>query len=132
MSRAPRLCLPFFALVLIALGAVTAPARAQAPARLKITSINIRHVGPRTISDELVFANIRVQPGDPFSELNIKRDIQNLYATRYFYNIRVTEERQADGVALTYFVQANPTLSDIRFEGNKVYSQARLEKKITS
>lgn len=97
-----------------------------------IRSIDVRHVGPRAVSDQLVLSNIRVKEGDRYSKLNIDDDVRNLYATGYFYNIRVTEDRAADGVKLTYFVQGRPVLADIRFEGHDRFSLRRLQKKVTS
>lgn len=99
---------------------------------VKVASIEIKPVGPATVSDELIRANIRVKVGDPYIRLNVDDDIKNLYATGLFYNIRVAEENTADGVALTYLVQAKPRLTDIRFQGNHKYDDAKLKKKITS
>ncbi|MCC6231652.1 MAG: hypothetical protein IT580_03365, partial [Verrucomicrobiales bacterium] len=97
-----------------------------------IKAIEVRHIGPRSVSDDLVKANIRVKQGDPYSKLNIDDDVRNLYGTGYFFNIRVTESRESDGVKLTYFVQARPVLSDIRIEGNDRFSTRKVTRKVTS
>lgn len=91
-------------------------------------------MGPRAVSDDLVRANIRVKAGDPYSKLNIDDDVRNLYATGYFFNIRVTQAitPEGDGVALVYFVQARPTLSDIRYDGNDRFSTRKVSKKVLS
>lgn len=117
--------------LLLLAGGFALPAAAQ-PAEPVIKGIEVRHIGPRAVSDQLVLANIRVKEGDRYSKLNIDDDVRNLYATGYFYNIRVTEERGSDGVKLTYFVQGRPVLADIRFEGNERFSLRRLQKKVTS
>jgi outer membrane protein insertion porin family len=95
-----------------------------------IHKIVIRHVGPPAVSDELVRASIRIKEGDPYNKLNVDRDIQNLYATGYFYNIRVGEEMTNEGIVLTYVVQGRPIITDIKFVGNKKVSTAKLMKKI--
>jgi outer membrane protein assembly factor BamA len=59
-------------------------------------------------------------------------DVRTLYSTGLFYNIRVAEERTPLGVSLIYVVQGKPTLTDIRFEGNKKYSGRKLLRKVTS
>src|SRR5207253_1789491 len=59
-------------------------------------------------------------------------DVRNLYATGLFYNIRVGVENTPEGVVLTYLVQGNPRLTDIRFEGNKKLSTAKLTKALSS
>ncbi len=107
------------------------PALSQT-AEPSVKSIDVRHVGPRSVSDDLVRANIRIKSGDPYSKVNIDDDVRNLYATGYFFNIQVVESREADGVHLVYRVQSRPTLSDIRFEGNAKFSTKKLSKKISS
>lgn len=97
-----------------------------------IKAIEIRHVGPKSVSDDLVRANIRVKAGDPYSKVNIDDDVRNLYATGFFFNIQVVESREADGVKLLYRIQSRPTLSDIRFQGNVKFSTKKLTKKLTS
>lgn len=104
----------------------------EAPPRLPITAIEIRHVGPAAVSDELVRANIRLKAGEDFNRIRLDDDVRNLYATGYFYNIRVAEESTAQGVKLTYVVQGKPVLTEVRFSGNKKYSVSKLRKKVTS
>lgn len=97
-----------------------------------IAAIEVQHVGPRAVADDLVRANIRVKVGDPYSKLNIDDDVRNLYATGYFYDIRVRESRDEGGVRLLYRVQARPVLSDIRYEGNDRFSTRKVSRKVVS
>ncbi|MGN6553831.1 MAG: outer membrane protein assembly factor BamA [Verrucomicrobiota bacterium] len=103
----------------------------QSPS-LKVAKIQIKHIGPQEVSVELIRANLRVKVGDPYLRLAADDDVRNLYATGQFYNIRVTEEPSADGIILTYVVQAKPRLTDIKFQGNVKYSDKKLKKKLTS
>jgi outer membrane protein insertion porin family len=103
----------------------------QAPTS-KISKIEIKHLGPAAVSDDLVRANIRVKVGDPYRRLAIDDDIRNLYGTGLFYNIRVSEDVGPDGVVLTYTVQGKPRLTEIKFQGNKKFSDAKLLKKLSS
>jgi outer membrane protein insertion porin family len=107
------------------------PATAQISS-LRISKVEIKHIGPQSVSDQLIRANIRVKPGDPYLRAAIDEDIRTLYATGQFYNIRVSEETGSDGIILTYVLQGNPTLVDIKFHGNKKYKDAKLLKKVTS
>ena len=59
-------------------------------------------------------------------------DVRTLYATGQFYNIRVDREDTPEGVVLTYIVQGKPRLTDLRFQGNQKFSDAKLRKKTTS
>src|SRR5437870_5547091 len=85
---------------------VCLPALAQ-NSSLKVSKIEIKHVGPQSVSDDLIRANIRVKPGDPFIRGAIDEDIRTLYGTGQFYDIRVDENDSPDGVVLTYVLQGN-------------------------
>ncbi|MBI2928157.1 MAG: outer membrane protein assembly factor BamA [Verrucomicrobia bacterium] len=126
MSLVHRRCWLLLSCLLLSL----APLQAQVGPRVE--KIEIRHVGPPAASDELVKANIRVKVGDSYSRTGVDDDVRNLYATGYFYNIRVVQEPTDAGVNLVYVVQGNPVLTDIRFSGNKKYGERKLRKKVTS
>src|SRR6478672_6267591 len=101
-------------------------------AQQTVQKIEIRHVGPPAASDELIRANIRVKVGDSYTRTGVDDDVRTLYSTGLFYNIRVVEERNPEGINLIYVVQGKPVLTDIRFEGNKKYKNKKLLKKVTS
>lgn len=122
---APSLCRLLLFLVL------AASALAQPPPG-KVTKIEIKHVGPASVSDELIRANIRVKPGDVYQRAAVDEDVRNLYGTGLFYNIRVAEDVRPDGVILTYVLQGKPRLTEIHFQGNKKFGDNRLRKKLTS
>ncbi len=116
---------------LFVLLALAQNARGQ-PSSLKISKIEIKHLGPAGVSDELIRANIRVKVGDPYLRTAVDDDVRNLYATGLFYNIRVADEITPEGVALTYVVQGNPRLTEIKFQGNSKFKDAKLRKKLSS
>ena len=103
---------------------------AQAP--IRVNRIAVTNVGPASVSEPVIRANIRVKEGDAYTRASIDDDVRSLYATGYFLNIRVTEERTVDGVNLLYVLQARPKITDIVFLGNKKYSKAKLSKKLTT
>src|SRR6185503_17839646 len=100
-------------------------------APLPILKIVITNVGPPAVSESLIRANIRVKEGDLYNAASVNEDVKNLYATGYFLNVRVGEDRSVDGVTLTYVLQAKPRMTDIIFTGNKKFSTAKLRKKLT-
>lgn len=119
-------------LALAALLAWLPPALGQLSSA-KVASVEIKHVGPSAVSDALIRANIRVKPGDRYQPVAVDDDVRNLYATGLFYNIRVAAEKTSAGdIQLTYLVQGNPRLTDIRFQGNKKFKDSKLLKKISS
>jgi outer membrane protein insertion porin family len=98
----------------------------------KVARIEIKHVGPMAASDEMIRANIRVKAGDPYRRTLVDDDVRGLYATGFFYNIRVADETAPEGVVLTYIVQGKPRLTDIKFQGNRKLKDAKLRKKLSS
>ena len=97
-----------------------------------VQKVVIVHVGPATVSDDLIRANMRVKEGAAFSQDAVDADVQSLHKTGFFQNIRVGQERDARGVTLTYRLQSKPVLTEIRFSGNKKYRASKLRKKLTS
>jgi outer membrane protein insertion porin family len=118
-----------FLWILLACGTL---AHAQVAAGPKVAKIVIQHVGPQSASDELVRAQIRVKVGDTYLRQAVDDDIRSLYATGFFYNIRVADALTADGAVLTYIVQGKPRLTELKFAGNKKYSESKLKKKVSS
>lgn len=110
----------------------TAQAQFTPPAPIKVTSITVSNVGPQSVSESLVRANIRIKEGDTFNRNSLDDDVRNLYSTGYFENVRVAEERRQDGISLMYIVWPRLKVTDVLFTGNKKYSSAKLMKKITS
>lgn len=99
---------------------------------LVVEKIEIKHVGPPAVSDDLVRANIHIKPGDHYNPAATTDDIRALKATGYFYNIQVAAEPTDTGVKLIYVVQGQPVISDIRLEGNRKYRNAKILKKVKS
>lgn len=97
-----------------------------------VSKIEIKHIGPPSVSDALIHSNIRVKQGDPYQRASIDDDVRNLYTTGYFNNIRVSEDRTPEGIKLTYIVQGKLLLTDIKFSGNKKFSDRKLKKKLVS
>ena len=99
----------------------------------KIDRVDIKYAGPATVNEQFIRAYIRTKAGDIYRANVTEDDIKALYATGQFYNIRVTLDQADDGgVVLTYVVQANPRLTDIKIAGNKKLSDSKIRKKITA
>src|SRR2546430_11329531 len=63
-----------------------------------VEKIEIRHVGPPAVSDDLVRANIHVKVGDAYNPNATTDDIRTLKATGFFYNIQVATEQTDGGI----------------------------------
>src|ERR1035437_2406699 len=108
------------------------PAGVAQRVSLKVTRIDIKHVGPPATSDELVRSNLRVKVGDPYLPAAVDDDVRTLYATGFFYHIQVVADNTPHGVILTYKVQGKPRLTEIKFQGNTKFTSAKLLKKLSS
>src|SRR5690349_1276360 len=108
------------------------PSTLPAPTGPIIKAIEIRHTGPPGASEALIRANIRLQVGDTYNPNGVNDDVRTLYSTGLFYNVQVREEPLPGGIKLIYLLQKKPTVTDIRFQGNKKYSDQKLRGKLTS
>ena len=99
---------------------------------LRVARIDIKTIGPPATSEELIRSNIRVKVGDTYLRPAVDEDVRNLYATGFFYNIRVAATDTPEGVVLTYSLQGKPRLTEIKFQGNTKFSTSKLRAKLTS
>jgi outer membrane protein insertion porin family len=107
----------------VALGQGTGP---------KIDRVDVKFVGPASVSEEYIRGNIRLHAGSNYAPNLTEDDVHLLYGTGQFYNIRVQVDPADDGgVVLTYVVQVRPRITEIRFEGNKKLKDSKLKKKVT-
>ena len=132
MNPSPRLSGFWLLLTLLLTLGGSALGQFGPPVAGKIAKIDIKHVGPAKVSDQYIRAHIRVKVGDDYLPAALDDDIHNLYATGFFYNIQATRKEETSGLVLTYVVQEKPRLTEIKFQGNKKYSESRLRKKLTA
>jgi outer membrane protein insertion porin family len=135
LSAPSKALIPFALVLCLLVGGLSSAWGQLAP--LKVVKIEIKHVGPQSVSDELIRSNVRVKSGNEYGSMMslqaaLDDDVRNLYATGFFYNIQVTQVSAPEGVTLTYIVQGKPRLTEIRFHGNTKYKDAKLLKKISS
>jgi TPR repeat protein/parvulin-like peptidyl-prolyl isomerase len=95
-----------------------------------VKAIEIRHVGPSTVSDAAVRAQIHTQIGEPVNRAVLDRDMRNLHATGNFRNLCVQARPADKEILLTYFLQERPAVSGIQFSGNKALGSADLLPKL--
>jgi outer membrane protein insertion porin family len=102
------------------------------PAGPAVDRVDIKYVGPASVSEQFVRANIRLKAGDLYRSNLTEDDVHSLYGTGQFYNIRVTVDPADDGgVVVTYIVQARLRITDIKIAGNKKLNDSKIRKKIT-
>ena len=63
----------------------------------KIDRVEVKFVGPASVSEEFVRANIRLKNGATYQPGLTEDDVHLLYGTGQFYNIRVQVDQADDG-----------------------------------
>ncbi len=98
----------------------------------KIDRVDVKFVGPASISEDFIRANIKLKTGATYMPGLTQDDVHSLYSTGQFYNIRVAVDQADDGgVILTYTVQPRPRISEIKVEGENELTYNKVHKKIT-
>jgi outer membrane protein insertion porin family len=101
------------------------------PAGPKVDRVDIQYVGPKSVSEQFIRANISLKAGDSYTPNLTENDIHSLFGTGQFYDIHVSRDYAADGgVVVTYTVQARLRITDIKISGNKKLSASKIKKKI--
>ncbi|OKH16820.1 outer membrane protein assembly factor [Fischerella major NIES-592] len=65
-----------------------------------------------------VYGVIRTQPGRTTTRSQLQEDINSVFATGFFSNVQAVPEDTPLGVRVTFLVQLNPTLSQVRIDAN--------------
>ena len=98
----------------------------------KIDRVDIKFVGPASVSEDFIRSNIKLKTGSTYLPGLTQDDVHLLYGTGQFYNIRVSVAQADDGgVVLTYLIQARPRVTSIKIEGASKVSESKLKKKVT-
>jgi outer membrane protein insertion porin family len=102
----------------------TAPSTTQPTAEPRVLVAEVAVAGSEgELPGELqntVYQAIRTQAGRTTTRSQLQEDINAIFATGFFTNVRVAPEDTPLGVRITFTVQANPTLTSVRLEGSKV------------
>ncbi len=116
----------FFSLV-----AVLRPtALAQGLDGVTINSIDVRYVGPETVSKDRVLANIRTKVGSPYSETTVEDDIRALYNTGKVQNVRIFGEPRGNGVHVQVILATRALVTEIEIDGAQSFKARKLRDRI--
>jgi outer membrane protein insertion porin family len=93
--------------------------------RVLVAEVEVRGVeGP--IQEE-VYKVIRTQPGRTTTRSQLQEDINAIFATGYFSNVRAVPEDTPLGVRVTFEVALNPVLQKVQVEGTTVLPPSVVE-----
>ncbi|NES99373.1 MAG: BamA/TamA family outer membrane protein [Sphaerospermopsis sp. SIO1G1] len=68
--------------------------------------------------ENIVYNAIRTQPGQTTTRSQLQQDINSIFATGFFSNVRAVPEDTPLGVRVSFIVNPNPTLSKVEIEAN--------------
>lgn len=97
-------------LVVFAMMIFAVPATAQTVNRIIVK-------GNKKIEKEAIESKLVTKLGGAFNKENIRKDVQQLFETGYFYNV-VVDKAGGKNITLTYTVEEKPSIEDIQFVGN--------------
>lgn len=92
-----------------------APAAAE-PSHLRIGTISIR--GNKKIESDAVAARLVSKAGDEYSADKVRQDVESLFKTGYFYDVRVDREVHGGEADLTLTLVEKPSVIEIDYSGN--------------
>ncbi len=116
-------------LILLPAGRVDAQMGGQAPI---IREIDVRFVGPTTLSRDRVLDNLATKVGAPYNDRLVEEDIKSLYATGNVSNARIFAEPTAGGLKVTVLLQGSASIGEVLIEGSEAVSNAKIRKEIAT
>jgi outer membrane protein insertion porin family len=83
-------------------------------ARVLVAEVAVEGANPELT--DLVYNTIRTRPGRTATRSQLQEDINAIYGTGYFANVRVTPQDTPLGVRVTFAVEQNPVLQRVQVE----------------
>ncbi len=102
----------------------------NASAQEETTKKIIKYVdvrGNKTVSAAKILSKLKTKRGDFFLERVVNEDIKRLYLIGYFSDVTVETLDARDGVGVVFTVTEKPSLSSVKFVGNKYYKEEKLK-----
>lgn len=107
------------------------PVSAQEESDKKIVKyVDVRN--NKTVSSAKILSKLKTKRGDIFLERVANEDVKRLYLMGFFSDVSVTVEDVKDGVGVIFVVKEKPSLSAVKFIGNRVYREKKLNTVVKS
>lgn len=101
--------------------AAKAPVSAVAPVSAEATGPKIVKIvikGNKKIESDAVLAKLANKQGQAFTSERVRQDLDQLFKTGFFYDVKVDREVVEGGVQLTYELVEKPSITEISVVGN--------------
>ena len=93
----------------------------QLESRVLVSEVLI--VGVTDNLKEIVSNTIKTQPGKTITRAQLQQDINDIFATGYFTNVRAVPEETTTGVRIQFVVEPNPVLRAVKIQNNQALPQ---------
>lgn len=91
--------------------------------RVLVAEVLVVGVEGQSNLEELVYQAIETQPGRTTTRSRLQEDINAIFATGFFANVEATPEDTPLGVRITFEVEPNPLLTDVRITNSALQEQ---------
>lgn len=107
----------------LGLAAGLGPARRGAadeapPAERPPNVVDVRVQGNQTVATERILSTVTTHANRPYYEDQVKDDINRLYETRWFYDVKADIQQSPNGVVVVFRVYERPVIQEVKFVGN--------------
>ncbi len=97
---------------------------------LTVNSIDVRYVGPQTISKDQILANMKTKIGTAYSETTVEDDIRALYATGKIQNVRIFGQPAGNGVHVEVILATRALVTEIEIDGVQSFKPKTIRSRI--
>ena len=87
--------------------------------------------GNHHIESQAIVGKLSIQSGDPFSEEQVRQQIQKIYNMGFFEDVDVSTQLVANGVVVAFRVKEKPFTVEVIYDGNDELSDDTLREKNT-
>ena len=88
----------------------------------------LRVEGNNEVVSEHILRAVKTRVGDQLDQQTVMDDIQAIYDLGFFSYVDAKAQMEGNQLVLTYVVTENPTVTEIRFQGNTIYKEEKLKK----
>jgi|AGSF01.1.fsa_nt_gi Outer membrane protein/protective antigen OMA87 len=106
------------------------PRQSPAPTPAAGPQVLVAEVKVSGVTSDLeseIYRVISTQPGRTTNRTQLQQDINAIFATGFFRNVRAVPEDTPLGVRVTFIVQANPVLRGVQITGQQVLPQSVID-----
>ena len=102
------------------------PAQLSQPPDISRPLVDIKIEGNTTIPDFAILEKVKSQVNRPVDPEQVREDVRQLFASRWFFNVEPRYRQTDAGVVLVFKVLERPVVRSVRYVGNKRFKDKNL------